>query len=489
MRSSSLFALLALPAQLVLAQAPTQGGGLTLDDAIRTAQQNNPGFLTVKNNQRNNDAQVRSTKGALLPQARASFGTQYTQGGVQYVQGIPFTGADSYNSNYFIGLSYSVTGALLYAPKAARAQRAAGEADITSQSENLRAIITQQYILAAQGEALAAVLDTLVTVAQGQLDLANAKMEAGAGTVIDVRTAELALGQSRVNSLTEHNTARLDKLRLFEEMGVPADPNAVLTTTFSTSVPTLSLDSLLSLAHRTNPDLIAKQSRLAASEATVKLQKTQYMPSLSLSTGYGASAFGLANTDAQEAQLAAGLASSYRSCNTQDSIRVGAGLAPLGAPGHCGTGTVSPQQIQDIRAGNQRFAFNKTPYSLAAQVSLPLFNGFVREQNVEQARVARDNAALDVRARNLQLTTNVTQAYLTLETQRQTVELQTQNAAKAAEDLALMQESFKVGARTFLDVTVARANYEKAQIDRVNAIYQYQSAFAALENAVGRPLR
>jgi outer membrane protein len=103
--------------------------------------------------------------------------------------------------------------------------------------------------------------------------------------------------------------------------------------------------------------------------------------------------------------------------------------------------------------------------------------------------VARDNAELDVRARNLQLTTNVTQAYLTLETQRQTVEMQTQIAAKAAEDLALNQESFKVGAKTFLDVSTARATYEKAQIDRVNAIYQYQSAFAALENAVGRPLR
>ena len=44
---------------------------------------------------------------------------------------------------------------------------------------------------------LAAVLDTLVSVAQGQLDLANAKMEAGAGTIVDVRTAEVALGQAR----------------------------------------------------------------------------------------------------------------------------------------------------------------------------------------------------------------------------------------------------------------------------------------------------
>jgi outer membrane protein len=486
MRSSSLFALLALPAQLVLAQTPTQGGGLTLDDAIRTAQQNNPVFQQFKNNQRNYDSQVRQTKGALLPTASAGFNTRYTQGGAQQIQGLQFSGPASYSSGYSFGLNYNITAGMAYAPRAAKAQQRAGEADIANQAEGLRATITQLYITAAQSSALAAVLDTLVQVSQGQLDLANAKMEAGAGTVIDVRTAEVALGQARVTAITEHNTARTDKLRLFEQMGVPAEVDAPLSTTFSTAIPTLSLDSLLSLAHRTNPDLIARQSRLAADEANVKLAKTSYLPSLFLSTGYGASAYGVANTDAQVASAQLSTARGYSNCQTQDSIRVASGLSALG---RCGTGTLTPTDIQAIRDANQPFKFTKAPYSLSASVSLPLFNGFQREANVEQSRVQRDNAALDVRARNLQITTNVTQAYLTLETQRQTVELLTQVAAKAAEDLALNQESFKVGAKTFLDVTVARGSYEKAQIDRVNAIYQYQYAFAVLENAVGRPLR
>jgi outer membrane protein len=46
-----------------------------------------------------------------------------------------------------------------------------------------------------------------------------------------------------------------------------------------------------------------------------------------------------------------------------------------------------------------------------------------------------------------------------------------------------------VGASTFLDVITSRGTYEQALIDRVNAIYDYHKAFAALENAVGRPLR
>ena len=33
------------------------------------------------------------------------------------------------------------------------------------------------------------------------------------------------------------------------------------------------------------------------------------------------------------------------------------------------------------------------------------------------------------------------------------------------------------------------AAYERAESDRINAIYDYHKAFAALESAVGRPLR
>ncbi len=94
-----------------------------------------------------------------------------------------------------------------------------------------------------------------------------------------------------------------------------------------------------------------------------------------------------------------------------------------------------------------------------------------------------------VRAKDLALTADVTQAYLTLTTGAQTVALQEQNATKAKEELAYAEERYKVGLATFLDVTTSRGTYEQALIDRVNAVYDYHKAFAALENAVGRPLR
>jgi outer membrane protein len=94
-----------------------------------------------------------------------------------------------------------------------------------------------------------------------------------------------------------------------------------------------------------------------------------------------------------------------------------------------------------------------------------------------------------VKGREVRLDADVTEAYLNLVTASRTVELNDLNAGAAREQLAFAEERYRVGAATFLDVTTARGDFERAQIDRLNAVYEYHRAFAALESAVGRPLR
>jgi outer membrane protein len=159
----------------------------------------------------------------------------------------------------------------------------------------------------------------------------------------------------------------------------------------------------------------------------------------------------------------------------------------------CGTrfAPITDAQAQAIRSDNNAFPFKfqRSPLSLAAIVSIPLFDNFNREQRVEQAQVDRDNARLNVRSRELQMTADVTQGYLNLVTAARTVELQEINAQKAREELTYAQERYRVGAATFLDVTTSSGAFVQAQVDRINAIYDYHRAYAALEAAVGRPLR
>jgi outer membrane protein len=480
MRSLRFIALLALPGQIAFGQqvsSAVRGTPLSLDDAITTAHRNNPAFLQIENNLRNSESTVRQAYAALLPSSNASFTTRYQQGGTQLVQGVQLGGsADTRQSSYSVGLSYFISGSVAFAPRSAHASRDAAEADIASQAELLRSQVTQQYITALQSAAQATLQDTLVQTAAGQLELANAKMKVGAGTILDVRTAEVAVGQAQVAALTAHNQAQVDKLRLFQFMGIIPDTAAQLTTKFAVAEPHFSLDSLIDLARKVNPDVAAKKSRQFADEMNVRAAKTQYIPSLSLNTGVGGNSFEYVDPNFPVANAAQQAAQSAAGCLSQDSVRTRVGLPAL----TCGSGTLSQERIDAIRAGNNQFPFkfSRNPIGVSATLSLPIFNNYQRESQIEQAKVARDNAAYDVRSRNLQLTTD-----------SKTVQLQEQNAAKATEELAFAEESYKVGAKTFLDVTTARGTYEQALIARVNAIYEYHKAFAALEGAVGRPLR
>jgi outer membrane protein len=490
MRSLRLVLTLGVTAQLAAAQTPATGPSrLTLDEAITLARQNNPGFLITATNERSADLNVRSAYGNLMPQSSASFGTSYQQAGTQFVQGIALSGSsDVVQSSYRVSLGVSASGSSLLAPKAAKANRDATSAEIEGAAEALRGQVTQQYISALQSEARAAVQDTLVVTAKAQLELVKARMEVGAGNTLEVRRAEVALGQAEAAAVGAHNTAQIDKLRLYQTMGVLMPRGgAQLTTTFAVSRPTFSVDSLIDLAKRVNPDLIALRSRQTASNVNVRMARSAYLPSGSISTGLGGNSQQYTNSEFLVAQAAASRASSQRNCMVTDSIRVGAGLGSLNCQGIVFTDA----DAEAIRAGNQGkfFDYNRNPFSLSAGFSIPLFDGFRREQNVEQAKIGLYNAQLTVKARELQVHTDVTAAYLNLVAALRTVELQEQNALKAREELSFAEERYRVGAAIFLDVTVSRGTYQQAQIDRVNAVYDYHKAFAALEAAVGRPLR
>ena len=144
-----------------------------------------------------------------------------------------------------------------------------------------------------------------------------------------------------------------------------------------------------------------------------------------------------------------------------------------------------------MRDANDRFpfGFTRNPYNLSMSISLPLFDGLAREQRLQEANAGRTDAQYNVRRQELALTAQVTSALVTLQAARRTVELQERNAATAREALQLAEERYRVGANTFVDLSTARAEYERAETDRIDMIYEFHRAFAALEAAVGRTLR
>ena len=485
-----------LPVSL-LAQAPSTTSStphstatLTLDEAIALARQNNPLFLTTSNERKSADAQVRQAYGALLPSSNAQFYSAYQQGGDIFVNGGSLAvGSDQLQSQYFLGLNYRVNAGTLVQPRAARANRTAADADITGAAETLRSNVTQQYITALRAEASANLQDTLVQVQRANLELAKARVAVGADNILAVRRAEVAHGQAEVAALTQHNTAEVEKVRLFQQMGVQPERDVKLTTTFAIATPRFTLDSVLDLARRANPAVRALHEREVAAGWNVRVAQSSYTPTLSLSTGWSGTSFQYTNSDFPVQQAISSNERSFAGCMSQDSIRTALNMTSLGCSARFAPLTATQQDA--IRSSNNAFPFKfqRSPLAFSALLSIPIFDNFQREQRVEQAQVDRDNARLNVRSRELQMTADVTQGYLNLVTAARTVELQEVNAQRAREELTYAQERYRVGAATFLDVTTASGSFVQAQVDRVNAIYEYHRAYAALEAAVGRPLR
>ncbi len=492
MRTLVLALAVAVMAPAVRAQsgpAPT-GALLTLDDAITIARRNNPSYLSQASARRTADAAVRSARGALLPSADASFSGRYQQAGQQVFSGQSFSNSSAtLQSGYSVGLNYRLNRSTFLTPKAAVANRDAVEADITGSAELLRANVTTQYLTVLQAQARSALQDTLVNTAQAQLDLAQAKVAVGSGTSLDVRRAEVALGQSQVALLNARNNVDVEKSRLFQQLGIDEPDSVRLVTDFPVVPPSFTLASLLDDARRQNPAIVALRARDRSADLNVAVAKSAYTPTLSLSTGVGGNSYQYTNSDYLVNIAKAQVIGAQIGCFQQDSIRTRVGL-----PGYNCTGAnyqFTQTQADAIRSQNSQFpfSFQRSPVALNATLSLPLFDNFGREERVQRAQVDKEDAAFNVRAKSLALTADITQWYRTLQTAVRTVALQEQNASKAKEELAYAEERYKVGASTFLDVVTSRGSYEQALIDRVNAVYDYHKAYAALENAVGHPLR
>ena len=471
--------------------APHQTGGpiLTLEEAVQLATRNNPTYLTSLSARARAGWNLRSAYGALLPQVSSSFRSGFSKGGPIVFEGQQIgTNPDQVSSSYSIGASISLSGSSLLQPRVAKAQLDAAEADARSQESVLRSRIVTEYLNALQAQARAALQDTLLASAQTQLELNQAREQVGAGTTLDVRNAEVTVGQRRVALLQQRNQAEIALLTLFQQIGVEKPEGVRLVTSFPVAEPTLQLNQLFEMARGANPALNAARARETSANVNVSAARSSWLPSLSVGTGWSGFTQEATDVEPQIASAQAQAAGSRRSCMTSDSIRVGAGLAALG---NCDRFTFTEADAAAIRAENNQYPFNfqKQPFGYSINLSLPIFDGFRREQRIQDATASRNDARYELRRQELQMTTDITTAYRNLLTQYEQVKLQEQTKAAAQQAFELAQERYRVGASNFLDVATARSNFETASTDVINAIYEFHKFFAALEQAVGRPLR
>ena len=94
-----------------------------------------------------------------------------------------------------------------------------------------------------------------------------------------------------------------------------------------------------------------------------------------------------------------------------------------------------------------------------------------------------------MRARRLAVRADVHGRYLALQTAYRSIAVQAANREAAREGLRLAQDRYRLGSGTALALSDAQNALQAAEGDYVNSVYGYHIAIAALEAAVGRPLR
>jgi outer membrane protein len=471
---------------------------LTLADAVDIARVNNPLLRQTANDIAGTTWGVRNAYASFLPTLSLSGGIGYTGAGSQFFLTSQFVQPSAtIGSSYRVGLSLFLSGRTLMQPGLASAQHRAAEAALSGTEVNLESVIRQQYLAILQAEAQAELADLQVTRNDEFLRLAQARFEVGQNTLLDVRQAEVAKGQSEVTLLQARQLVIVDKLRLYQTMGIPApEPSTImLTDTFPVMEPAWDHEDLLAEADLSNPDLIFLRANSSAARAGERAVKSEWLPSLSFSAGWSGFTQQFTNSDVAAnnavANAQASADASVLQCDFSNSNWLNPGLTPV----DCSQFALSPEAEAEIRQRtidqNSVFPWNFTsqPFSASMGISLPIFTQFSRPLRIAEASAAADDANEAVRARELQVRTDVSQAYYALQASYEAIGIQGNNQAAAAEQLRLATERYRVGSGTFFELLDAQLAAQTAEADYINAIYAYHQSIATLEDAVGRPLR
>lgn len=479
------------------ANAQQQPETLTLEYALQLARDHSPDYLAAANDIRLADWNVRAAYGDLLPGASVSGNLGYQAAGDQRFGvltgsdlGIQST-TDYYTSSYGLNLNYSLSGSSLFAPGRERAARRATSAGIRSARSALESDVTVQYLAVRRAQDGVDLAEQELTRATENARLAAARVAVGAAIPLEQTQAEVERGRAEVALLTARNELRTQRLVLGQVIGRPLPEDVVLTTEFDVQDVPWELETLLESAWTANPDIMAARANVSAAEAGVRMARSAYFPTLSMSAGWSGFAREAGNTGLLIEQARGQMESAREQCIRDNLISEGLPTPLPGAPRDCSRFVLTPQQESAIRADNDvfPFGFSREPFGAQLTLSLPIFQGFDRERQIAQARIAEDDAEHRQRAEELRVRTNVERALLNLRTAREAVALEERNRELADQQLALERERYRVGVASFVELQEAETLKARADRDYLVALYTFHENLTALEAAVGRPLR
>jgi Outer membrane protein len=434
-----LIPLLAAPAVLGAQQVVADPNGarqVTLAEALQLAKDNNISNITAANSVRSANNSVRSARAALLPTLDASAGQSLRLGGGgQHVEGDRIVSGGQ-KWSYNTGLSTSLTlfdgGKMFSDIRARNADEDAAEASQTNTNFNVALQVKTQYNAALAANEQFAAANAQLAVAKQQLDMTVARVNAGAANIADSLNSIVQVGNAELAILTAQQSLRSANAGLTRLAGTSYIITATAADTIAHNATPIDSAEVMRLALE-GPAIRQAQAQIGSASASLKSAKTAYFPTV------GASA----------------------------------NLAGQG---------------QDALYG-----LNSNPYPYTRTVSLslrfPIFNRFQRENSIESAQIAHENAEASLKDAKLQAQQTVITQLGLLHNAEEQVRVQENSVRANEEALRVNQQRYNLGAGTLLEVLTSQSSLVSARQGLIQARLNYRNARAQIEAVIGRDLQ
>ena len=148
---------------------------------------------------------------------------------------------------------------------------------------------------------------------------------------------------------------------------------------------------------------------------------------------------------------------------------------------------VMKNRAWESQADNMRMrADSAEGYSVGVVVTLPIFDGFMRENALNTAKAKLDRATQAEGLSRQQIEKEITQAALMLGAAEKSVEASQKGLEQADEEYRIMRERFGSGRGIQVEILDAQASTTRARFNAVSALADYHTALAMWLRATGR---
>jgi len=419
---------------ILLVPLLAQGEVYTLDKCINTGLQNNSTVIAAKNNFDASKWGVYSAYGNILPSISISANRQ-TSWSTQYINGIYIPSASGKNTHYGGSLNFSASYGGLGISTYANITKSSAQKNSTfygyvGAQNDLVLNIKQAYYNVIQTKMLVDVSQDAVKRAEEQLKIAQSRYELGSASLSDVLKAKVQRSNAQLDLISAQNNYSNAKSNLQYVMGIDIGPNFEIDEKYPQNTIDITYDLALNEALSRNPAFRKARYDLSSARAQRWMARTSYLPSIVFSLSH--------STDVGEFN-----------------------------------------RLLDFKGSD-------ASYYYGIGVSLNIFNKLTDTYNLVSANKAVSTSQENLINEKNSVALQVQQAYLNVQMNQEALKVNEEAVASAKEDWNIVREKYNLGAATMLDVLDAEVSYKQAQVNQVQAQFNYNIAAATLENVMGR---